>query len=203
MKKNDIFTVTIEDMSHTGEGIGKVDGFPLFIKDAIIGDVVRAKVMKLKKHYGFARLMEIVEPSKNRINPPCSIHKACGGCQIQAMAYEAQLSFKRNLVENNLKRIGGFSEDILEKMEPIVGMEEPYRYRNKAQFPIGEKNGRIIAGFYAGRTHDIMECEDCLLGTKENQVILNTVISHMEKYQIAPRAGIWYNRLRKRKREIH
>ena len=186
MKKNDIFTVTIEDMSHTGEGIGKVDGFPLFIKDAIIGDVVRAKVMKLKKHYGFARLMEIVEPSKNRINPPCPIHKACGGCQIQAMAYEAQLRFKGNLVENNLKRIGGFSEDILEKMEPFVGMEEPYRYRNKAQFPVGEKNGRIIAGFYAGRTHDIMECEDCLLGAKENQVILNTVISHMEKYQIAP-----------------
>ncbi len=186
MKKNDLFTVTIEDMSHSGEGIGKVDGFPLFIKDAIIGDVVTAKIMKLKKNYGFARMMEILEPSKDRIAAPCKLNKACGGCQIQAMAYEAQLQFKKNMVENNLRRIGGFQEDVIAKMEPIVGMDDPYRYRNKAQFPIGEKDGRIVAGFYASRTHDIMECEDCLLGAKENKDILDVIISHMETYGIRP-----------------
>ncbi|MCR4955675.1 MAG: 23S rRNA (uracil(1939)-C(5))-methyltransferase RlmD [Lachnospiraceae bacterium] len=185
MKKNDIFTVTIEDMSHTGEGIGKVDGFPLFIKDTIIGDVASVKVMKLKKNYGFARLMEVIEPSKDRVTPPCSIARQCGGCQIQAMSYDAQLSFKERLVKNNLQRIGGFSEEIMNLMDPIIGMEKPYRYRNKAQFPVGEKNGKPIAGFYAGRTHDIMECEDCLLGVKENQLILDCILAYMEAHGVA------------------
>lgn len=184
MNKNDIYEVTIEDMSHDGEGIGKVDGFPLFIKDAIIGDVIEAKVTKLKNNYGYARLEEIVKPSYMRIEPPCPLHKKCGGCQIQAMDYKAQLKFKQDLVINNLMRIGGFGEDIKEITEPIVGMENPYRYRNKAQFPVGEKDGRIIMGFYAGRTHDIMECEDCLLGDEGNALILRTVREYMEKYKI-------------------
>lgn len=192
MKKNDIFNVRIEDMSHTGEGIGKIDGFPLFIKDAIIGDVVWAKVIKTKKNYAYARLMEILEPSKERVKAPCNIAKACGGCQIQAMSYRQQLLFKEQLVKNNLRRIGGFDENIIEKMEPIVGMQptqgydQPFRYRNKAQFPIGEKNGEIIAGFYAGRTHDIMQCEDCLLGDAGNAKILETVIGYMRDYKILP-----------------
>jgi 23S rRNA (uracil1939-C5)-methyltransferase len=95
------------------------------------------------------------------------------------MAYPAQLRFKERLVQNNLMRIGGFGQEIMERMEPIVGMEEPYRYRNKAQFPVGEKDGRIQMGFYAGRTHDIMECEDCVLGAQENQRILDAVKEYM------------------------
>lgn len=179
MKKNDVVTVTIEDMSHKGEGIGKSDGFPLFVKDTVIGDVAEVKVIKLKNNYGYGRLMKLVSPSADRINAPCPIHKACGGCQIQAMSYPAQLRFKEGLVKNNLMRIGGFSPEICEKMEPIVGMDNPFRYRNKAQFPVGEKDGRIIMGFYAGRTHDIMECEDCLLGAEENRKLLDAVKEYM------------------------
>ena len=185
MDKNDIFEVIIEDMSHDGEGIGKVGGFPLFIKDAVIGDVIEAKVTKLKKTYGYARLNNIVKPSSLRVTPKCPLHKKCGGCQIQAMDYNGQLKFKHDLVINNLIRIGGFGEEIAEIMEPIVGMDEPYRYRNKAQFPVGEKDGRVIMGFYAGRTHDIMECDDCVLGDEKNALILNVIKSYMAKFNIS------------------
>ena len=183
-KKNDVFQVRIEDMSDTGEGIGKTDGFIWFVKDAVIGDVVEARVMKTKKSYGFARLMQVLEPSACRVTPRCPSARQCGGCQLQAMSYEEQLKFKENKVRNNLSRIGGLTEI---PMEPIIGMEEPWRYRNKAQFPFGkDKNGRIITGFYAGRTHAIIEQEDCLLGVEENQPILDCIRGFMEEYHIAP-----------------
>lgn len=183
-KKNDIFQVKIEDISDTGEGIGKTDGFTWFIKDAVIGDVVEAKVMKTKKSYGFARLMQVLEPSFCRVEPRCGVARQCGGCQLQAMSYEEQLRFKESKVRNNLQRIGGL-EDI--NMYPIIGMEEPWRYRNKAQFPFGRnKDGKIITGFYAGRTHAIIESDDCLLGVEENQPILECIRAHMEQYKIRP-----------------
>ncbi len=183
-KKNDVFQVRIEDMSDTGEGIGKTDGFIWFVKDAVIGDVVEAKVMKTKKSYGFARLIQVLEPSACRVTPRCPSARQCGGCQLQAMSYEEQLRFKENKVRNNLSRIGGLTEI---PMEPIIGMDEPWRYRNKAQFPFGkDKDGRIITGFYAGRTHAIIEQEDCLLGMEENQPILDCIRGFMEEYHIAP-----------------
>lgn len=204
-KKNDLFQVKIEDISDTGEGIGKVDGFTWFIKDAVIGDVVEAKVMKTKKSYGFARLMRVVEPSSCRVEPLCPVARQCGGCQLQAMDYKEQLKFKENKVLNNLRRIGGFTQlQMAEGSEagdaaaggiaadgiavyPIIGMENPWRYRNKAQFPFGRnKDGKIITGFYAGRTHAIIESEDCLLGVQENQTILECIRSYMEEYKIRP-----------------
>lgn len=188
MKKNDIVTVVIEDIGVNGEGIGKVDGFALFIKDAVIGDVVEAKVMKTKKNYGYARLMQIIEPSPHRVEPECAMARQCGGCQIQAMSYEKQLEFKNQKVKHNLMRIGGIPEELLDViMEPICGMKEPYRYRNKAQFPIGrDKNGRLMAGFYAGRTHQIIPCSDCVLGVEVNQKILEIVLTFMERHRIEP-----------------
>lgn len=130
-KKNDIVTVTIEDMGKDGEGIGKVDGFTLFIKDAVIGDVVEAKLMKVKKNYGYARLMKIVTPSADRVEPKCPVYRQCGGCQIQALDYQAQLKFKERKVRGNLERIGGFTDIPL---EPIMGMEEPYHIEIKPSF---------------------------------------------------------------------
>ncbi len=184
MKKNDIVTVTIEDMSSEGLGVGRSNGLTLFVKDTIIGDVAEVKVMKMKKTYGFARLMRLIELGTDRIEPPCPSAKQCGGCQIQAMSYEAQLRFKENKVRNNLVRIGKFEDP---PMEPIIGMQEPFRYRNKAQFPIGtDREGRLIAGFYAGRTHAIIECCDCLLGMPVNEQILEQVLAHMERYHIMP-----------------
>ena len=199
IRKNDEFELTIEDMSEDGAGIGKQDGYIWFVKDAVIGDRIRARAMKMKKNYGFARLMEVLEASKDRVMPECPVARQCGGCQLQMMSYETQLHFKERNVYNNLRRIGGMQNlrlperadsVIVDKtivMEPILGMEHPWRYRNKAQFPFGrDKDGRIIAGFYAGRTHHIVEAEDCLLGVEENAVILDIIKKIMEEYQIAP-----------------
>lgn len=183
-KKNDLVQVTIEDMSHEGAGIGKADGYTLFIKDAVIGDKVEAKIMKTKKHYGFARLMKVLEPSKDRVEAKCPQARACGGCQLQFMNYEAQLAFKKNKVEANLRRIGGFDNFTIEK---VIGMEDPWRYRNKAQFPFGkDKEGNIVTGFYAGRTHSIIPNRNCLLGVEVNEMILNEIISYMEENKVEP-----------------
>ena len=188
MQKNDLVTVAIEDIGVGGEGIGKVDGYTLFIKDAIIGDVVEAKIVKAKKNYGYARLMNIVTPSENRVEKPaCPMARRCGGCQIQEMKYGAQLAFKEGKVRGNLERIGEVPTELLDKvMQPIVGMEEPFHYRNKAQFPIGtDKEGHIITGFYAGRTHSIIPNTDCALGVAVNQKILEIIMHFMENNHIS------------------
>ncbi len=183
MQKNDLVTVEIVDMGTNGEGIGKIDGYTLFIKDAVIGDVAEVKIMKAKKNYGYARLMSVIKPSEYRVKSPvCPIARKCGGCQIQEMEYERQLQFKEDKVKGNLIRIGGIKEErLMEVMEPIIGMEYPFAYRNKAQFPFGtDKNGRPVTGFYAGRTHDIIANTDCALGVSVNKKILDIVLGFMK-----------------------
>ena len=184
MKKDDLIEVTIEDLREDGTGIGKYDGMTFFIKDAVIGDRIRAKIMKLKKTYGFARLMEVLSPSADRVTPLCPVARQCGGCQIQAMSYEAQLAFKTRKVENNLRRIGKFEEI---PMETIIGMEEPFHYRNKAQFPFGKnRDGKTVTGFYAGRTHSIIENTSCYLGKEVNETILRKILIWMNAYFVDP-----------------
>ena len=183
-RKNDLVTLEIEDCGIDGEGIGKADGFTVFVKDAVIGDTVTAKIIKAKKNYGYGRLMEVLKPSSYRVEPKCEFARQCGGCQLQALSYDQQLVFKTNKVKGHLERIGGFT-DI--PMEPIIGMDELFHYRNKAQFPVGRnKEGKIVTGFYAGRTHNIIENRDCALGVAENKEVLDRVIAHMEKYGIEP-----------------
>ncbi len=186
MKKDDILAVEITDLTNEGLGVGKSEGFPLFIKDTVPGDKAKVKVIKLKKSYGYGRLMEIIEPSADRVEPFCEIHRACGGCQLQTMSYEAQLKFKYHKVLNNLVRIGGFDEEEIRSIsEGIAGMENPMEYRNKAQFPIGyDKKGEISAGFYAARSHDIVPVSECHIGIPENTAILSAVRSWMEKYDL-------------------
>ena len=183
-RKNDIVTLEIVDCGTDGEGIGKADGFTVFVKDAVIGDTIMAKIMKAKKNYGYGRLMEILKPSPYRVEPVCLSARQCGGCQLQAVSYEEQKVFKEKKLRGHLERIGGFTEF---PMEPLIGMDNPYHYRNKAQFPVGRnKEGRIVTGFYAGRTHAIIENRDCALGIPQNKDVLDRVIAHMEKYNIAP-----------------
>ena len=183
-RKNNLVTLEIEDCGIDGEGIGKADGFTVFVKDAVIGDTVTAKIIKAKKNYGYGRLMEVLKPSPYRVEPKCEFARQCGGCQLQALSYDQQLVFKTNKVKGHLERIGGFT-DI--PMEPIIGMDELFHYRNKAQFPVGRnKEGKIVTGFYAGRTHNIIENRDCALGVAENKEVLDRVIAHMEKYGIEP-----------------
>lgn len=185
-EKNQILTVEITDMTADGEGIGKIDGYPFFIKDAIIGDQARIRVTRAKKNYGYGRLEKVLMPSPFRIDAKCSFHRQCGGCQLQAMNYMRQLQFKESKVKNNLIRIGGFAPKLLDKvMEPVVGMEEPFYYRNKALYPIGaDRDGNPVAGFYAGRTHNIIANTDCSLGVRENREVLEIILSYMKKNRI-------------------
>ena len=190
MKKDDLITITIEDLTAEGLGIGHAQGMAVFVKDTVIGDTVQAKILKMKKTYCYARLEQIIEEGAHRIKPACPAARACGGCQLQMMDYVAQLAFKENRVRSALIRIGSFTEDELEIM-PVMGMSEdresagPWRYRNKTQFPIGEdKNGQPAAGFYAGRTHHIVPQTDCRIGISENEQILKIVLDHMKKYRI-------------------
>lgn len=209
MQKNDIVTLEIVDQSADGSGIGKVTGgsaqdgpaMTFFVKDALVGDQVRAKIIKMKKSYGYARLLELLKPSPDRVEPVCPVHRQCGGCQIQALSYEKQLEYKYYKIRNHLVRIGGFSPDQI-PLEPVIGMPGAasqktgtqemdipggFRYRNKAQFPIGrDRNGKLAAGFYAARTHAIIPVEDCYLGVPQNREVISHVLAWMEQYQIEP-----------------
>ena len=182
IRKNQTVELEITDYSDEGLGVGKADGFVYFVKDTVIGDRVLASVMKCRKNFGFARLQKILVPSPDRVTPPCPESRRCGGCSLQAVSYPAQLSFKERKVRNDLLRIGHFSPEMLDSvMDPIVGMEDPLRYRNKAQFPVACVNGEIAAGFYAGRTHQVIPCTDCLTGVKENADLLSTVLLWMKQ----------------------
>ncbi len=191
-EKNQILTVTITDLGSEGEGIGKVDGFPFFVKGAVPGDVAEIKVTKTAARMAYARVECLLGSSPNRIDPLCEVAGPCGGCNLQHYSYEGQLAFKQNKVKNNLMRIGGIEKEYLEKiMEPIIGMndpgEEPWHYRNKAQVPFGKnREGKTICGFYAGRTHSIIPQTTCALGVPENEAVLDAVLKYMEECGAAP-----------------
>ena len=181
--KNDIVELTVEDIGSDGEGIGKYQGYTLFIKDAVVGDVIQAKVLKTKKTYGYAKVEKILTPSVHRVEPKCKIATKCGGCQVQPLAYEKQLDFKENKVRSCLERIGGLKDITI---EPIIGMEEPFYYRNKAQFPVGlSKDGKVNIGFYASRTHSIIDSSHCYIQEEINVPIIDTIRNFLEENKIS------------------
>ena len=183
MAVGDETVVTITDMSTSGEGIGHFEGYTLFIKGAVIGDVVRVRLTMAKKTYGYAEVTETVTPSPDRVEPPCPIAGICGGCTMQAVSYPAQLRYKKAEVVNDLKRIGGLDLPVNE----VIGMEKPLRYRNKAQYPVGiDRDGRIVCGFYAGRSHTIIPAEDCLISGECDAAVIREVTAFMRERGIAP-----------------
>ncbi|CAH1059331.1 23S rRNA (uracil(1939)-C(5))-methyltransferase RlmD [Paenibacillus pseudetheri] len=186
VNKNDEVVLDIIGMTHEGEGVGRVEGFTLFVQGALPGEKVRAKVLKTKKQYGYAKLLNIVEASSARIAAPCEIYDKCGGCQLQHMDYTAQLAWKRQLVVDNLERIGKLrvsggggdagtdqTDGIL--VRPTLGMDEPWRYRNKAQVPIGVTEGGLVGGFYARGSHRIIDMETCLIQHEDNDDVVRKV----------------------------
>lgn len=183
-KKNEIYTVEITDIGTNGEGIGRIDGYTLFIKDALPGDVVRAKIVKANKNFGYARMEELLSVSQDRVSAKCPVAAKCGGCQIQHLSYEKQLSYKESMVKNNLERIGKAKDFVMHK---IIGMENPYFYRNKSQYPVRRgRDGKIQMGFYAGRTHSVIETEKCYIGVGENERILSIIKKHMAEQDVEP-----------------
>ena len=184
-KKNDIIELTITDIGTQGEGIGRVtpEDIPFFVKGALTGDRIRAGVMKLKSSYGYARLIEVLEPSPWRTEPKCSVAGPCGGCTLQHLNYEKQAEYKQKHVQNCLERIGGL-KDI--PMEPICAMEEPWYYRNKAQFPVGRgKDGKVKIGFFAGHTHSVIDTTHCYIQAPVMQPLLETIREFLEEYDIS------------------
>ncbi|EUJ29187.1 RNA methyltransferase [Listeria floridensis FSL S10-1187] len=159
MQKNQQLEVVIEDLTHDGSGVAKIDGYPLFIPNTLVGERALVKVVKLNKKFGFGRLVSLLEESKNRVEPPCEVYAKCGGCQLQHLSYEGQLGFKQRQVEQVMQRIGKLDVEVL----PVIGMENPFRYRNKSQVPVGYVNGKLTAGFYQKRTHDIIDMDTCLI----------------------------------------
>ena len=186
--KNQIVQLNITDIGIHGEGIGKIAGFPLFVKNALPGDTVEVIITKVKTSYGYAKMSRLISPSPDRVVPKCPVAEKCGGCQIQSLRYQKQLEFKQDLVRQRLIRVGGFDPELIDEViEPIRGMDDPWRYRNKAQYPVSaNREGRAVAGFYAGRTHHLIENTDCLLEPEINSRILKTVREYVNQKGVSP-----------------
>lgn len=173
IEKGQNYDLTIEDMSMEGKGIGRIEGMAVFVDGAVVGDVVKAELTKLKKNYAFGRLTEILEPSIHRIEPCCSYSQDCGGCSLQALSYEAQLKLKKKMVEDKLIRIGGIENPVV---HDTIGMDKPWRYRNKAQFPVGE----AAVGFYKAKSHQVVNLSECLIQSEPAEKLANVLREYMK-----------------------
>ncbi|XJZ27668.1 23S rRNA (uracil(1939)-C(5))-methyltransferase RlmD [Bacillota bacterium Lsc_1132] len=183
VQKNEYIDVVFEDLTHDGAGVAKVDGYPVFVPKALPGEKAKIKVIKVNKGYGFGRLIELYERSPYRVNIPSSeVHKY-GGCQLEHLSYEGQLKYKENLVRQVLTRIGKL-EDV--KVHPILGMDDPWHYRNKAQVPVGEKDGKLIAGFFKPRSHEIVDTDESMIQLPEVNEAIQTVKEICSKLGIQP-----------------
>ncbi|WP_241236380.1 23S rRNA (uracil(1939)-C(5))-methyltransferase RlmD [Brevibacillus marinus] len=194
-----IVDVEVTGLTHEGAGVGRYQGYTLFIAQALVGERVRVRVEHVKKNYGFARLLQILEPSVQRVAPPCPVFDRCGGCSLQHLEYEAQLRHKRQIVADNLQRIGGFTvaaegdgasgraaagDAVI--VHPTIGMAEPWRYRNKAQVPIGEQDGGLVGGFYAERSHTIIDIDQCLIQHEASDAVVRVVKRTAARLGITP-----------------
>lgn len=202
MVKNEIYEIEIVDMGNDGEGIGHVSdrqngkSFAVFVKDTVIGDKARIRIVKVKKTYAYGRLEELICPSAERTTPVCDKARSCGGCSLMHMSYEKQLEYKYNKVKSCLERIGCVT-DTDKIMEPPHGMETPYFYRNKMQLPVGRnKDGNIVIGFYAGHTHSVINLERCYIGHPVNEYIIKHLRSWLEDidadggFSVKAKAGV-------------
>lgn len=173
VKKNEIITLTFEDLTHQGNGVGKVNGYPLFVPYGLPGEEAKVLVVKVNKKFGFGKLLEVTKPSPERVEPPCHVFFKCGGCQIQHMSYDMQLKMKHNQVKNVMRKIAHL--DHVPVHTPI-GMENPWRYRNKVSIPVGEHKGELITGFYRMRSHDIIKDMDtCVVQDEVNDRMVEAV----------------------------
>lgn len=182
ISKNMHFEMTIEDIGSKGEGIGKINDFTVFVEGGLPGDKIEVRIVKVKKTYGYGKLIRIIEASPMRITPACPHAKRCGGCQIQHFDYQAQLDFKRKKVADNIERIGKLTGVVV---HPTLGMKEPFYYRNKAQFPVKMKDGKVQIGFYAQRSHDIVDIQKCYIQDPVNDEIIKIVRNYIEKYNVS------------------
>nr|WP_246849755.1 23S rRNA (uracil(1939)-C(5))-methyltransferase RlmD [Staphylococcus warneri] len=171
LKKNDVLTGQVVDLTHEGHGVVKIDRYPIFIPNTLIDEKIEYKVIKVKKNFAIGKLIKVITESDARVEPPCIYYYKCGGCQLQHMSYQAQLNMKKEQVVNLFHRKAKFTNTVI---KDTVGMEDPWRYRNKSQIPVGlSKDQQPIMGFYRQRSHDIIDMESCLIQDQQHQQVMN------------------------------
>jgi len=183
VQKNKEYDMDIEDLGVNGEGIGRIDGFTMFIPGALPNERVRIKAVKVGKSYGFGKLLEVRKASPDRTEPLCPYFIRCGGCQLQHLSYSAQINFKRKLVQDALERIGGI-QDI--SVNDTIGMNDPWNYRNKMQFPVGMFKDSLVIGFYAPRSHNIIDMNKCHIQHQINDRIIKAVRQYISEFNVPP-----------------
>ncbi|EOU2008396.1 23S rRNA (uracil(1939)-C(5))-methyltransferase RlmD [Clostridium perfringens] len=184
VEKNKEYIFDIISQGYEGEGIAKIDNkYPIFIEGALKGEKVKVRIVKVNKNFAYGKLMEVLEVSEERVNPPCAIYKRCGGCKLQHASYKAQLDFKWDRVKDCVSKIGKLDPSIVKYP---LGMEEPWRYRNKVQLPIGLINGEVKIGFFAPRSHDIIDMESCLIQDEIGDKVVKLTREWIEKFNIRP-----------------
>jgi len=181
VEKNVDYTIDITDQGHEGQGVGKIEGFTVFVEGAIAGESVEVKIVKVEKNFAFGKLLKILKKSESRIIPSCPAYARCGGCQLQHMSYEQQLKFKTKLVRETIQRIGGMEKV---QVNEAIGMNQPWNYRNKAQYPVGTVDGKMVFGFYASRSHNIIEGEDCIIQDKKSYEIAKYAVGFFQEQKI-------------------
>ncbi|MBC1563419.1 23S rRNA (uracil(1939)-C(5))-methyltransferase RlmD [Listeria booriae] len=182
VKKNDCLDVVFEDLTHDGNAVAKIDGYPIFVPQGLPDEIAQIKVLKTNKNYGFGKIIELTKESADRVTPPCLVYSQCGGCQLQHLSYDGQLRMKQKQVAQVMKRIGKQDVEVL----PTLGMENPWNYRNKAQVPVGFVNDRLVAGFYQQRSHQIIDMNTCLIQQEENNEVIQTARAIFAKYHVEP-----------------
>lgn len=182
MKKNDYIDAKCIDYSHDGKGIVKVDGFPIFVKNMLVDEYGKVKIIKVLKNYAVGRLIEIYQVSPYRVEPRCPIFKQCGGCQLQHLSMKGQQQFKTKRVKDTLERIGHCQVDVL----PCLMMDDPWYYRNKVQVPVGLKNEVFVTGFYKQHSNDIVPMDICYIQNEESNRLVNRVRELLEYYHEKP-----------------
>lgn len=184
VEKNMEYVMDIDGMGYEGEGVGKIDGFTVFVQGAIQGEKIKVKIVKVSKKFAYGRIEEIMKSSPERTEPVCSIYKRCGGCQLQHMSYEAQLDFKRRRVVDCLERIGKIHMgDVL--VHDTIGMDNPYRYRNKVELPVKCEKGQVNIGFYARRTHEVIDMASCMIQDETADKIVEITRNWIYKFKVA------------------
>lgn len=181
VEKNRDYIINIDDQGHEGQGVGKVEGFTIFVEGALPGEKIEAKIVKIEKNFAYGKLLKVIESSDSRIETECSVFKKCGGCHLQHMKYKAQLDFKTKVVRDAIRRIGGLDNVLIKETR---GMKESLRYRNKAQYPIGDVGGIPAFGFYASRSHEIIPGQDCIIQDKKSYEIAEDAVDFFQKHKI-------------------
>ncbi len=183
VNKGNVVEGEIIDISHEGKGVVKLEGYTIFTEGGLIGDKVSVKITETKKNYSLGKTLEILEPSKYRVDTKCNIADYCGGCPLQGLDYSMQLEFKTNKVKNDLKKIGGL-EDVI--INHIIGMDNPNRYRNKVQIPVGIENGQPVIGFYKKESHEIANIDICKIQHEVADKVVEVIRKYIEEFKIEP-----------------